>query len=76
LINLATAMLVFVLARRMFGNARRGGRRNVCLLSIVPETLAWPPRNPLCHVAALAGVVLLQNLDDRTSAARIFTPGC
>jgi hypothetical protein len=77
LINLATAMLVFVLARRMFGNA--GGvvaAGTYALLSIVPETLGLAAHaTHFVMLPALAGVVLLQNLDDRTSAARISYAG-
>jgi hypothetical protein len=77
LVNLASAMLVFVLARRIYGDA--GGvvaAGTYALLSIVPETLGLAAHaTHFVMLPALAGVVLLQNLDDRTSAARIFFAG-
>ena len=77
LVNLASAALVFVLARRIFGDA--GGvvaAGTFALLSIVPETLGLAAHaTHFVVLPALAGVVLLQNLDDRTSSARIFSAG-
>jgi hypothetical protein len=77
LVNLATAMLVFVLARRICGDA--GGvvaAGTYALLSIVPETVGLAAHaTHFVMLPALAGVVLLQNLDDRTSTARVFLAG-
>ena len=77
LVNLATAVLVFVLARRIGGEAAGVvAAGTYALLSIVPETLGLAAHaTHLVLLPALAGVVLLQNLDDRTSAARIFSAG-
>jgi hypothetical protein len=77
LVNLASAMLVFVLARRIYGDA--GGvvaTGTYALLSIVPETLGLAAHaTHFVMLPALAGIVLLQNLDDRTRSARIFLAG-
>jgi hypothetical protein len=77
LVNLATAALVFVLARRMFGNA--GGvvaAGTYALLSINPAVLGLAAHaTHFVMLPALAGIVLLQNLDDDTSPARIFSAG-
>jgi hypothetical protein len=77
LVNLASALLVFVLARRICGDA--GGvvaAGTFALLSIVPETMGLAAHaTHFVMLPALAGVVLLQNLDDRTSAARVFSAG-
>jgi len=77
LVNLATAWLVFVLGRRICGRA--GGvlaAGTYALLSIVPETLGLAAHaTHFVMLPALAGIVLLQNLDDRTSSVRIFSAG-
>lgn len=77
LVNLATAVLVFVLARRIYGDA--GGvvaAGTYALLSIVPATLGLAAHaTHFVMLLALAGIVLLQNLDDRTSASQIFSAG-
>jgi len=77
LVNLASAMLVFVLARRICGDA--GGvvaAGTYALLSIVPETLGLAAHaTHFVMLPVLAGIVLLQTLDDHTSAARIFSAG-
>jgi len=77
LVNLATAALVFLLARRMCGDA--GGvvaAGTYALLSINPETLGLVAHaTHFVMLPALAGIVLLQNLDDDTSRARIFSAG-
>jgi len=77
LINLASAGLVFVLARRICGDAAGAvAAGTYALLSIVPETVGLAAHaTHFVMLPALAGVVLLQNLDDRTSAARIFFAG-
>jgi hypothetical protein len=77
LINLASAVLVFVLARRMYGDAAGVvAAGTYALLSIVPETMGLAAHaTHFVMLPALAGVVLLQNLDDRSSAARIFFAG-
>ena len=77
LINLASALLVFVLGRRICGNA--GGvvaAGTYALLSIVPTMLGLAAHaTHFVMLPALAGIVLLQNLDDRTSPARIVSAG-
>ncbi len=77
LVNLATALLVFVMARRIYGDA--GGvvaAGTYALLSIVPTTMGLAAHaTHFVMLPALAGVVLLQNLDERTSVARIFSAG-
>ena len=77
LVNLASAGLVFVLARRMYGDAAgvvAGG--TYALLSIVPETVGLAAHaTHFVMLPALAGIILLQNLDDRTPPARIFFAG-
>ncbi len=77
LVNLASAMLVFVLARRIYGDAAGVvAAGTYALLSIVPETVGLAAHaTHFVMLPVLAGVVLLQNLDDRTSAARIFFAG-
>jgi hypothetical protein len=77
LANLATAVLVFVMARRIYGDAAGVvAAGTYALLSIVPETFGLAAHaTHFVMLPALAGVVLLQNLDDRTSAARIFSAG-
>lgn len=77
LVNLATAVLVFVLARRIYGDAAGVvAAGTYALLSIVPETLGLAAHaTHFVVLPALAGVVLLQRLDDHTPAARIFFAG-
>jgi len=77
LVNLATAVLVFVMARRICGEAAGVvAAGTYALLSIVPETLGLAAHaTHFVVLPALAGVVLLQNLDARTSSARIFSAG-
>ena len=77
LLNLASAALVFLLARRFYGDAAgMVAAGTYALLSIVPETVGLAAHaTHFVMLPALAGVVLLQNLDDRTSAARIFFAG-
>jgi hypothetical protein len=77
LVNLASAGLVFVLARRLYGGA--GGMvaaGTYALLSIVPPMAGLAAHaTHFVVLPALAGAVLLQNLDERMSAARIFSAG-
>src|SRR5690348_12180530 len=77
LVNLASSILVLVLARRICGDA--GGvvaAGTFALLSIIPATLGLAAHaTHFVMLFALAGIVLLQNLDERTSAARIFWGG-
>ena len=78
LVNLATAVLVFVLARRMYGDAAGVvAAGTYALLSIVPATLGLAAHaTHFVMLPALAGIVLLQNLDGRTlRPARIFSAG-
>ncbi|MGA2788011.1 MAG: glycosyltransferase family 39 protein, partial [Verrucomicrobiota bacterium] len=77
LVNLASAMLVFVLARRIYGDAAGVvAAGTYALLSIVPETLGLAAHaTHFVMLPVLAGVGLIQNLDDRTPAARIFFAG-
>jgi len=77
LVNLAGAILVFVLARRIYGDA--GGvvaAGTFAVLAVVPATLGLAAHaTHFVILPALAGIVLLQTLDDRTSATRIFCAG-
>ena len=77
LVNLATAVLVFVMARRIYGDGSGVvAASTYALLSIVPETYGLAAHaTHFVMLPALAGIVLLQKLDDRTSAARIFYAG-
>ena len=77
LVSLATALLVFVMARRIYGDAAGVvAAGTYALLSIVPETFGLAAHaTHFVMLPAVAGIVLLQNLDERTSAARIFSAG-
>jgi len=77
LINLASAGLVFVLARRICGDAAGVvAAGTYALLSIVPETVGLAAHaTHFVMLPALAGIVLLQNLDDHTPPSRIFFAG-
>src|ERR1035437_6805331 len=77
LISLASAGLIFVLARRICGDAAGVvAAGTYALLSIVPETVGLAAHaTHFVMLPVLAGVILLQNLDDHTSAARIFFAG-
>jgi hypothetical protein len=76
-ISLATVMLVFVLTRRICGDAAGVvGAGTYALLSINPATLGLAAHaTHFVMLPALAGIVLLQNLDGKTSARRIFFAG-
>jgi hypothetical protein len=78
LINLATALLVYVLARRMCGDAAGVvAAGTYALLSINPVILGLAAHaTHFVMLPALAGIVLLQSLEDHTRAVRIFLPGC
>ena len=77
LVNLASAILIFVLARCIYGDA--GGvvaAGTFALLAMVPATLGLAAHaTHFVMLPALAGIVLLQTLDDHTPAARIFSAG-
>jgi hypothetical protein len=77
LVNLATAWLVFMLAQRIYGGA--GGvvaAGTYALLSIVPEAAGLAAHaTHFVMLPALAGIVLLQNLDESVSMTRIFIAG-
>ena len=77
LVNLATAGLVFLLARRMCGDAAGVvAAGTYALLSINPATFGLAAHaTHFIMLPALAGIVLLQNLEDSTSAWRIFSAG-
>lgn len=77
LINLASAGLVFVLARRICGDAAGAvAAGTYALLSIVPETVGLAAHaTHFVMLPALAGIILLQNLDDHTPTSRIFFAG-
>ena len=77
LINLASAGLVFVLARRICGDAAGVvAAGTYALLSIVPETVGLAAHaTHFVMLPALAGIVRLQNLDDHTPPSRIFFAG-
>ncbi|MEI9962574.1 MAG: glycosyltransferase family 39 protein [Limisphaerales bacterium] len=77
LVNLATAVLVFLLARRIYGDAAGVvAAGTYALLSINPETLGLAAHaTHFVMLPALAGILLLQDLDERTSSSRIFFAG-
>jgi hypothetical protein len=77
LVNLATAVLVFVLARRIYGDAAGVvAAGTYALLSIVPETVGLAAHaTHFVMLPVLASVILLQNLDDHTPTPRIFFAG-
>ncbi len=77
LVNLASAMLVFVLARRICGDAAGAVAAGAyALLSINPATLGLAAHaTHFVMLPALAGIILLQNLNDDTSLVRIFGAG-
>ena len=78
LVNLATAALVFVLARRLYGDAAGVvAAGTFALLSINPTILGLAAHaTHFVMLPALAGIVLLQNLEDNTLAGEFFPPGC
>ena len=77
LVNLASAILVFVIGRRIYGDgAGVVAAGTFALLSIVPATLGLAAHaTHFVMLFALAGIALLQKLDERTSSARIFFSG-
>ncbi len=77
LINLASAALVFLLARRIFGNAAAVvATGTYALLSIIPVTLGLAAHaTHFVMLFALAGTVLLQDLRETTSLTQIFLAG-
>ena len=77
LVNLTTVVLVFLLMRRMGGDgAGVVAAGTYALLSISPPTLGLAAHaTHFVLLPALAGIVLLQNLDEHTSAAHIFFAG-
>jgi hypothetical protein len=77
LVNLATTGLVFVLARRVGGEVMGTlAAGTFALLSIIPQTLGLAAHaTHFVMLCALAGIVLLQNLDNRTQPARVFCAG-
>ena len=78
LVNLASAMLVFVLARRIYGDAAGVvAAGTYALLSIKPATVGLAAHaTHFVMLPALAGIVLLQTLDDHTSQCGFSAPGC
>jgi len=77
LITVSTALLTFLLTRRLVGDAAGVvAAGTYALLSISPETLGLAAHaTHFVVLPALAGIVLLQNLDDQTSPGRIFGAG-
>jgi hypothetical protein len=77
LVNLATAVLVFLLARRICGDAAGVvAAGTYALLAVNPATVGLAAHaTHFVVLPALAGIILLQNLDDDTSLARIFLAG-
>jgi len=75
LVNLATAFMVWVLARRIFGDSG-GAAATYALLSICRPTLGLAAHaTHYVMLSALGGILLLQNTDNRTSRARFFWAG-
>ena len=77
LVSLATAGLVFLLARRLCGDAAGVvAAGTYALLSINPANLGLAAHaTHFVMLLALAGIVLLQNLEDHARSARIFFAG-
>ena len=77
LVNLATAALIFVLAKRVCGKlAGVVAAGTYALLSITPPTLGLAAHAAhFVALFALGGILLIQNLNERTSAARVFAAG-
>ena len=77
LVNLASAVLVLVMARRIYGDAGAVvAAGTYALLSVVPDTFGLAAHaTHFVILPALAGIVLLQNLDDSIPASRIFLAG-
>lgn len=77
LINLATAVLVFLLARRICGGgAGVVAAGTYALLSISPPTMGLAAHaTHFVMLPALGGIILLQHLDDRISPTRVFLAG-
>ncbi len=76
-VNLASAWLVFLLARRMFGDpAAVVASGTFALLALSPGTLGLAAHaTHFVMLPALAGIYLLQNLGERTRHERIFAAG-
>lgn len=77
LVTSASAILVFILARRICGEAAAvAGAATYVLLAMVPTTLGLAAHaTHFVVLCALAGVVLLQKLNDKSSSWRIFLGG-
>lgn len=77
LVTLATAIFVFLLTRRICGpGAGTVAAGTYALLSISPPSLGLAAHaTHFVMLPAVAGIFLLQNLDERTKAARIFFAG-
>ena len=77
LTTLATAILVFLLTRRICGDgAGTIAAGTYALLSISPPSFGLAAHaTHFVMLPALAGILLLQKLDEKTSAARIFFAG-
>ncbi|HKI68547.1 MAG TPA: glycosyltransferase family 39 protein, partial [Verrucomicrobiae bacterium] len=77
LINLASAVLVFLMARRIFGDpAGVVATGTYALLSIIPVTMGLAAHaTHFVMLFALAGILLLQDLSETTSLKRIFFAG-
>ncbi len=77
LVNLTTVVFVFLLMKRMGGDgAGVVAAGTYALLSISPPTFGLAAHaTHFVLLPALAGIFLLQNLDEHTSAARIFFAG-
>ncbi len=77
LVSLATAMGVFLLARRICGDiAGIVAAGTYALLSVTPDIYGLAGHaTHFVMLFALGGIVLLQQLDDRTPLARVFLAG-
>jgi hypothetical protein len=77
LVNLADALLLFVIARRIYGDAAGiVAAGTFALLSIIPATDGLAAHaTHFVVLFALAGIALLQPLDERTSGKKIFGAG-
>jgi hypothetical protein len=77
LVNLATAAMVFLLARRICGAAAGTvAAGTYALLAVNPATVGLAAHaTHFVVLPALIGIILVQNLNDHTSLARIFLAG-
>jgi len=77
LVNVAAVILMFVIARRVYGDAAGAvAAGTFALLSLIPETNGLAAHaTHFVVLFALAGIALLQNMDERTPGKTFFYAG-